>query len=77
MVHSFFYKRLGEKIVTERRKRGISQDSLAYDLKIDRTYLSRLENGRANPSVEVIKKLSNKFKMSMTKFIGSVERSSS
>lgn len=37
-----------------RRQHSYSQEDLAYVSDIDRTYLSRIEQGRANPSLRVI-----------------------
>jgi transcriptional regulator with XRE-family HTH domain len=37
--------------------RGVSQEALAVDAGIDRTYVSRLERGLENPSVAVLAKL--------------------
>ena len=37
--------------------RGISQENLAVDAGIDRTYVSRLERGMENPSVAVLERL--------------------
>ena len=37
--------------------RGLSQEMLAVDAGIDRTYVSRLERGLENPSVAVLEKL--------------------
>jgi transcriptional regulator with XRE-family HTH domain len=36
---------------------GLSQEALAVDAGIDRTYVSRLERGLENPSVAVLEKL--------------------
>ena len=36
---------------------GLSQEVLAVDAKIDRTYVSRLERGLENPSVAVLERL--------------------
>jgi transcriptional regulator with XRE-family HTH domain len=36
---------------------GLSQEALAVDAEIDRTYVSRLERGLENPSVAVLEKL--------------------
>ena len=38
--------------------RGFSQERLALDSGVDRTYVSRLERGIENPTVAVIEKLS-------------------
>lgn len=38
--------------------RGLSQEVLAVDAEIDRTYVSRLERGLENPTVAVLERLS-------------------
>lgn len=40
-----------------RVKRGLSQESLAVDASIDRTYVSRLEKGVENPTVAVLERI--------------------
>ena len=37
--------------------RGISQEHLAVDAGIDRTYVGRLERGRENPTVAVLERI--------------------
>ena len=37
---------------------GLSQEALAVDAEIDRTYVSRLERGLENPTVAVLERLS-------------------
>lgn len=37
--------------------RELSQEALAVDAKVDRTYVSRMERGLENPSVAVLEKL--------------------
>ena len=59
---NFFYHRLGEKIIKVRQKRKLSQEQLALLSDIDRTYLARIEEGKANPSVKVLNKLSRVLK---------------
>ena len=41
-----------------RVKRGVSQEALAIDAAIDRTYVSRLERALENPTVGVLERLS-------------------
>lgn len=38
-------------------RRALSQEALAFEAKIDRTYVSRLERGLENPTVAVLEKL--------------------
>jgi transcriptional regulator with XRE-family HTH domain len=44
-----------------RLERGLSQEALAVDAGIDRTYVSRLERGLENPTVAVLEKLTRAF----------------
>lgn len=58
MRGNFFYDRLGKRIITERKNKKISQEQLALLSDIDRTYLARIEEGKANPTVKVLNKIS-------------------
>ncbi len=40
-----------------RHARGISQENLAYDAGVNRTYLSKLEKAASYPGLEIIGKL--------------------
>ena len=42
-----------------RVQRGLSQEALAGDAGIDRTYVSRLERGLENPTVAMLKQLAD------------------
>ncbi len=48
---------LGQKLVTFRRVRGLSQKVLARRLKIDPTTLARWERGERKPSRKLVKKV--------------------
>ena len=45
--------------------RGLSQESLAVDAEIDRTYVSRLERGLENPTVAVLDRLARTLESSI------------
>lgn len=50
------------KIIQRLRKRyGISQETLALSAKIDRRYMSDIENGKRNISIEIVNRLANFF----------------
>jgi transcriptional regulator with XRE-family HTH domain len=72
MRGNFFYKRVGERIFTERKKRNLSQERLSLLSDIDRTYITRIEAGRANPSIKVLRKISRVLKIKMNKLIKGV-----
>jgi len=40
-----------------RVKRGFSQERLAFDAEVDRSYLGGLERGEQNPTVDVLDRL--------------------
>lgn len=48
--------------------RGISQEDLAVDAEIDRTYVSRLERGLENPTVVVLDKLARALEFDIAEF---------
>ena len=47
-------KALGERIRTQRKACGISQDALALACSIDRSYMGRIERGEVNITVEAV-----------------------
>lgn len=63
MTGSFFYRRLGEIIFRIREKKKLTQEQLSLLCDIDRSYLSKIEKGRTNPSVKIINKICRVFKM--------------
>jgi transcriptional regulator with XRE-family HTH domain len=56
--------KLHEKIKILRKEKGISQQEFANQLGIHLTHVSRLENGHYQPSLEVLKKMMEIFKVS-------------
>jgi len=50
-------KALGEAIRTLRKKQNISQEDLAFDAGVHRTYMGALERGERNVSLENILKV--------------------
>jgi transcriptional regulator with XRE-family HTH domain len=51
-----------------RVRRGLSQEKLAVDAEIDRTYVSRLERGLENPTVAVLERLARAVDAEITEF---------
>lgn len=56
--------KIAKKIISINLRRyrnqiGISQEKLALDAEVDRTYVSQLERGIANPSLDVLCRLAN------------------
>ena len=72
MKGNFFYKRLGARLICERKKRNLSQEQLSLMSHIDRTYLARIEEGKANPTIKVLNKVSRVFKIKISQLIAGV-----
>jgi len=58
-----FYKKLSKKIKTIREKLGLSQESLAKSMGLNRVAVSQIENGERKISAEEIATLSKVFNM--------------
>jgi len=50
--------RLSEEIKESRLNAGLSQEALALAAGVDRTYVSQLERGVANPSMKILYRIS-------------------
>jgi len=55
--HAEFLKKLGDRIVSLRKKKGLSQEELAFDCGWDRTNLKKIEKGKMNVTVKTLFKL--------------------
>jgi transcriptional regulator with XRE-family HTH domain len=65
---------LGEALRRARDTAGISQEELAFDAKVDRTYISQLENGHKSPTVDVLFRICPILGMTASELIAQVER---
>lgn len=51
------YKKFGQLVKEWREDRGFTQEELAYRSKISVTYISKIENGQTNVSLDTICKI--------------------
>lgn len=60
MIKSFDELRadLAAEITQSRKQLGLSQEVLALQAEVDRTYVSQLERGVANPSLLILHRIS-------------------
>ena len=65
---------LGLKLI--RRQRGLNQLKVAMDLNISREALSHYENGKRSPDVEMLRRLSSYFDVSIDFLVNGEEFSS-
>lgn len=56
-------KLLGKRVKEARIGAGISQEELAWQCEIDRTYISKIERGIANPSFLILVRISEVLKV--------------
>lgn len=57
-----------------RNKMSISQEKLAFNSALDRTYISLLERGKRNPTLAIIFKIAEGLKIKPSELIYEVER---
>ena len=65
--------KIGQRIRELRKELGISQEALAYKAGVDRTYVTDVENGRRNVSVEILERLIKALDISVTDFFTTKE----
>jgi len=54
----FLQQDLASRIRAARKSRGLSQEALALAAEVDRSYVSQLERGVANPSLAILARVS-------------------
>jgi len=65
--------KVGQRIKELRKKLELSQEALANEAEVDRTYMTDVENGRRNISVEVLERIIVALKISYADFFNSKE----
>ena len=63
---------LADKIIEERKKKGWSQEELAYKLKVSRQAVSKWENGTSDPSTSNLIALAKLFDLSAEELLHEV-----
>lgn len=61
-------KKFGKKLKELRLEKGLSQEKLAYEADLDRTYIPSIEKGERNVSITVIEKLAKALKTPIKDF---------
>ena len=65
--------KIGQRIKELRKELNLSQEGLAYKAEVDRTYVTDVENGRRNVSVEILERIIAALKISINEFFNSKE----
>jgi transcriptional regulator with XRE-family HTH domain len=64
-------QRVGQRIRELRTRQGLSQERLALECGLDRTYINSVENGRRNISIVNIEKIARALNVSLHLFFSS------
>ncbi|RIK28032.1 MAG: XRE family transcriptional regulator [Chloroflexi bacterium] len=65
-------QRLGDAIRTRREELGLSQEQLAFECGLHRTYISQLERGMKSPTVRVLFALAKALKTTPEKLVAQI-----
>ena len=61
--------KLGNNLKRIRTKRGMSQGDISRSLKMDRAYISGIENGKRNPTLSNIEKIAKTLGVSASELL--------
>jgi len=64
-------RQLAQNMRRYRKEKGVSQEQLAFDCGLHRTYVSGVERGLRNPTVTVLEKLAMGLDVSPSKLLES------
>jgi transcriptional regulator with XRE-family HTH domain len=65
--------KVGNRIRELRKQLELSQEGLAYKAEVDRTYVTDVENGRRNVSIEILERLVKALNLSFAEFFACKE----
>jgi transcriptional regulator with XRE-family HTH domain len=63
----------GEVLREARETAGITQERLAFDAELDRTYISQLENDKKSPTLDVVFRICRALGVKASELIAQVE----
>ena len=64
----------GAELKKARETAGLSQEKLAFEAEIDRSYVSLLENDRKSPTLDVLFRICDAIGLPASELIGRVEK---
>jgi transcriptional regulator with XRE-family HTH domain len=65
--------KVGQRVRALRHELGLSQEALANKAGVDRTYMTDVENGRRNISIEILEKIIDALESSFQDFFNAKE----
>jgi transcriptional regulator with XRE-family HTH domain len=64
-------RQVGRNVRNAREERGLSQEQLAFDCGLHRTYISGVERGIRNPTIVVLDKIAKALKTRLERLVAS------
>lgn len=64
---------LGDVLKSYREEAGMTQEALAFEAELDRTYISQLERNKKSPTVDVLFRLCEAMGVKASELIARVE----
>ena len=64
--------KFGKNVRTARNDLGISQEELAFQAQSNRTYISDVERGKRNPSIEVVERIAGALGVTMGQLLDEI-----
>ena len=67
----------GDELRKSRQEAGLTQEQLAFEAELDRTYISHLENDHKSPTLGVLFRICDALGISASELIARVEKTRS
>jgi DNA-binding XRE family transcriptional regulator len=64
----------GRTVRTLRTKAGFSQESFADAIKVNRTYMGKLERGKGNPTLEMLARIAQGLGVSLVRLFDAMDK---
>ena len=68
------HEKFGLAVATLRKERGYSQERFAFEANIARKYMSDIENGKRNVSLDVIMRIADRLEIRVSELFLEVEK---
>ena len=68
-----YQEKIGQTIIRLRAAKGVSQEKMALEAKIDRRYMSDIENGKRNISLDILSRIADQFDITLSDLVSRAE----
>jgi transcriptional regulator with XRE-family HTH domain len=73
-AHFKLFECLGKVISARRKRLGLSQEDLAESSGVDRAFISKVEQGKRNPSFGIVANLAHGLRMAYSRLVYNCEQ---